>query len=290
MSRRLVLRAGDLELALLPEVGGSIARFDHVAGGERRALVRGTSKDAPGVLDVACFPLVPFCNRIRDGTFECDGRTIRLVPNMPPDRSPLHGQGWVAQWSVVSISECAARLAFRHEAGEWPWRYEATQSFELDPQGLSVELSCGNMSEARMPCGLGLHPYFPCDGDTLLDTRVDCAWTIDADVLPVEQVPATGRYDLHRRKVCGQDLDNGFGGWEGSARIVWADGMQLSLSSPDAEYFQLYSPPTGGLFVAEPVQHSNAALNAPQAQWEGLGMGLLDPGETRQLRVRFEVS
>ena len=47
-----------------------------------------------------------------------------------------------------------------------------------------------------MPCGLGQHPYFPCGPQTRIDTRVTDAWTIDEHVLPVEKVPAEGRYDL----------------------------------------------------------------------------------------------
>ena len=35
---------------------------------------------------------------------------------------------------------------------------------------------------------------------------------------PVDAVPATGRFDLRRRRICGQDLDHGFGGWSGTAR------------------------------------------------------------------------
>jgi aldose 1-epimerase len=30
------------------------------------------------------------------------------------------------------------------------------------------------------------------------------------------------------------------------------------MSSPDADFFQLYSPPSGELFVIEPVTHANA--------------------------------
>lgn len=290
MSERLVLRAGALELTLLPERGGSIGRFDMLRGDQRRPLMRGTDMDRPHILDVASFPLVPYCNRIRDGIFRCDDRTVRLAPNMPPDRSPLHGQGWLAAWVLASHGAASAQLSYHHTAGEWPWTYEATQTIELDPEGLSLRLACRNLSDTPMPCGLGLHPYFPCDADTLLDTQVDCAWTIDEDVLPVERVPATGEFDLRERRVCGQDLDNGFGSWEGSARIVWRDGVQLAFSSADAAYFQVYSPREGGLFVAEPVQHANAALNAPQSEWEGLGIHLLAPKEERELRVRFDVS
>jgi aldose 1-epimerase len=181
-------------------------------------------------------------------------------------------------------------LRYYHTAGEWPWTYEATQRFELDARGLTLQLSCRNLADTAMPCGLGLHPYFPCDAETILDTEVGCAWTIDADVLPVEQVPAEGRFDLRNRAVCAQDLDNGFGGWRGAAHIAWSDGVKLAFSTPDARFFQLYSPPKGGMFVAEPVQHANAALNAPQDEWRDLGIELLEPNQTRVLQVRFEVT
>src|SRR3712207_9341865 len=46
--------------------------------------------------------------------------------------------------------------------------------------------------------------------------------------------------------------------------------FRIEMSSPDARFFQLYSPAAGGLFVAEPVSHANAALNAPEEQWAEL--------------------
>ncbi len=91
------------------------------------------------------------------------------------------------------------------------------QEFALDERGFSVRLTCRNTSNEPMPCGLGQHPYFDCGPETRIDTKVDCAWTIDERVLPIEKFPREGRYDLRNRLVCGQDLDNGFGGWGGEA-------------------------------------------------------------------------
>jgi aldose 1-epimerase len=286
----LILRAGALEVHLLPALGGSVARFDRVTDGHRQSLLRGAEAGIADVLDAACFPLVPFVNRVRGGTFVCDGRVVTLSPNMPADPSPLHGQGWRAAWQVTEAHDDHATLTYRHAPGEWPWDYEATHSIALDEGGLSLELSCRNLSPERMPCGLGFHPYYPCSPETVLDTVVASAWTIDAAVLPVDNVPAAGRYDLRARRICGQSLDNGFEGWGGSASIVWpGEAASLRLSSPDAGHFQVYSPAEGGLFVAEPVQHANAALNAPQAEWPSLGLQLLAQGESRVLHARFEV-
>jgi aldose 1-epimerase len=191
---------------------------------------------------------------------------------------------------VVETDECRARLAFSHEAAEWPWSYQAEQAFALDPAGLSIRLSCRNTSDAPMPCGLGQHPYFPCGSQTELDTEVETAWTIDEHVLPVAEVPAEGQFDLRDRRVCGQNLDHGFGGWRGNAVMTdpaWP--YVLRLSSPDASFFQLYSPPEGSIFVAEPVTHANAALNAPEEEWPRLGMRVLEPGETMTLDMRLDV-
>ena len=63
----------------------------------------------------------------------------------------------------------------------------------------------------------------------------------------------------------------------------------IKLSSPDAHFFQLYSPPQGGIFVAEPVTHANAALNAPEEQWPELGLKVLDPGAEMSLTMQLDV-
>ncbi|MES2492428.1 MAG: aldose 1-epimerase [Pseudomonadota bacterium] len=290
MTDRVVLRAGQLEVHLLPQVGGSIARFDFTDGTQRQPLMRGIDLDNVGPLDVGCFPLVPFANRIRCGAFEFQGRTIRLAPNMLPDPSPLHGQGWLHPWQLTDRKSASAELRYVHAADEWPWQYEACQRFALDDAGLSIVLECLNLADEPMPCALGLHPYHDCDSVTVLDANVATVWTVDAAVLPLEQQPATGRYDLRERHICGQALDNGFGGWNGVADIRWAKGSKgLRLSAADAAFFQVYSPESGGYFAAEPVQNANAALNAPEQEWAGLGIGVLDPGETRRLTVRYDL-
>ena len=284
------IAAGKLRLQVSPSVGGSISAFEWIEGHQARPILRKCNNGLENVLDAASFPLVPYVNRIRDGRFTFRGREVTLHPNMPGDPSPLHGQGWLHPWKVEESGEGNLVLTFAHGAGEWPWAYEARQEFALDDRGLSLSLTCRNRSVEPMPCGLGLHPYYPCGPDTRIDTQVADAWTIDEKVLPVEKVPAQGRYDLRDRHVCGQGLDNGWGGWGGSASMTDPDWpYALEMSSPQARFFQLYSPPDGGVFVAEPVTHANAALNEPEERWPELGMRVLDPGEEMRLDMRLDV-
>ena len=286
----VTLTAGKLRLELSPSVGGAVSAFEWSDGAASRPIMRHCQRPLAKVLDACSFPLVPYVNRIRAGAFSFRGRQIVLQPNMAGDPSPLHGQGWLNPWAVEQANEREAVLSFTHRADEWPWDYEARQHFALDETGLQIRLTCRNASAEPMPCGLGQHPYFPCGPETRIDTVVSHVWTIDEHVLPVEKVPSTGRFDLRDRPVCGQDLDHGFGGWGGEARLTDPDWpYRLRLSSPDARFFQLYSPREGGIFVAEPVTHANAALNAPEQQWPELGMRVLEPDEEMRLDMRLEV-
>ena len=284
------LSCGKLRLTLSPSIGGSISAFEWIADGCDTSILRECNSPLENVLDAACFPLVPYVNRIRGGRFTFRGREVRLEPNMPGDPSPLHGQGWLNPWRVDELSDRRAVLSFDHSAGEWPWDYQARQELTLDDNGLSATLTCRNLSAEPMPCGLGFHPYFPCGPETRLDTDVEAAWTVDDQVLPVAKVPAAGRFDLRDRAVCGQNLDNGFGGWGGAATMSdpgWPYAVRMS--SPTARFFQLYSPKSGGIFVAEPVTHANAALNEPEDRWPELGLQVLGPAEEMRLAMRLDV-
>jgi aldose 1-epimerase len=286
----VTLTTGKLRLSLSPSIGGAISAFEWVDGGEHRSILRKCHTQLEKVLDAASFPLVPYVNRIRGGSFGFRGQEVVLAPNMVGDPSPLHGQGWLNPWNTDAADDRQAVLTFHHEAGEWPWAYDARQEVTLDEAGITLALTCRNLSPDPMPCGLGQHPYFPCGPRTRLETRVTHAWTVDKDVLPVDKVLAEGRYDLSARLVCGQGLDNGFGGWAGEARMSDPDWpYELRLSSADAAFFQLYSPPTGDIFVAEPVTHANAALNAPEEQWTELGLRVLDQGQQMSLVMRIDV-
>lgn len=287
----ITLSAGPLELMLSPSTGGSIARFTHRDGDRQTPILRGCQGAPEHVLETASFPLVPYVNRIRGGKFTFRGQTVHLAPNMAGDPSPLHGQGWLNPWRVIAASQDEATLEYEHVSGEWPWSYVAQQHFKLDDTSLEIGLNCRNLSPAPMPCGLGQHPYFLCSAATRIATHVDDVWTIDEQVLPLDRMAATGRYDLSNRAVCGLDLDHGFGGWGGNAKFsdpAWP--FKIEMSSADASFFQLYSPKDGGLFVAEPVTHANAALNAPDEQWADLGMRILSPNEEMSLVMRLELA
>jgi aldose 1-epimerase len=290
MDHSVFLVSGNLTVELVPSVGGAIGRFDYIDGERRTAVLRPSPEPLQNIRQASCFPLIPFANRIRGGCFHFRGREVRLTAAFPGEPLPIHGQGCLASWRIESASAIEAVLAFDHEADEWPWAYEARQYFALGEDYLTVRLTCRNLSSEQMPCGLGLHPSFNCNVGTRIQTSVEQVWAIDKDLLPVEQLPATGRYDLSDGPICSRDLNNGYCGWSGRAIISdqeWP--FELELSSPDARFLQVYSPTGAGSFDAEPVSHANAALNEPEEDWPALGIQLLEPGQEADFETRIEV-
>ena len=61
---------------------------------------------------MASFPLLPWCNRIRDGRAQFGGRDIAIAPGHPASPSgkhPLHGIGWLRPWQVAQASPTPGR-------------------------------------------------------------------------------------------------------------------------------------------------------------------------------------
>lgn len=111
-----------------------------------------------------------------------------------------------------------------------------------------------------------------CSDATRIRTRVDHVWTIDEQVLPLERVAATGRYDLSDRALCGLGLDHGFGGWSGSA--TFSDPMwpfEITLSSPYAAFFSFIRPKTVG--CSSPIRSRTPTPRSMRPKINGLTWG-----------------
>lgn len=278
----LPLRSGPLECVLCPGIGGSIGRLSYDAGDRTVALLRPASAAAmaSGPADgLGCFPLVPFSNRIAGGRFRFGDRSVALP--CPPPHAPhaIHGHGWSAPWRVVRAEAAGAVLEYRHTADAWPWDYRAIQTVTLSPDGLTMTLAVINESDAPMPAGFGLHPYFVKPRGTVLTARTGGVWRNGPTLLPTERAPPPPAWDFAAgRAMDTVTLDNGFFGWDGTAALAWpALGLRLLLRA-DAVFGHLvvYAPPGEDYLCVEPVSHMTDAVNRPEEPDHG--MAALAPG------------
>lgn len=277
----MLLRTADTCLVLDAAHGGAIREFTW----RGRAILRPRLPDAENdPMLMACFPLVPYANRIAGGRFDFAGREVRLRRNWDRDPHPLHGQAWRAAWRVETLSGSHARLAFCGGGDDWPWRYRAVQEFELRTDGLDVRLSVENQSDGIMPAMLGLHPFFPEADLATVQTRARSVWLSDAQALPVEEVmtPAQWAFDTARSAVR-VALDHCFDHWDGTALVRWPD-RTLKLSSSGARSLHVYTPAATGFFCLEPQTAPAGALNRDGGEFASLA-----PGERLHLGVGFSL-
>ncbi|MBW8785550.1 MAG: aldose 1-epimerase [Novosphingobium sp.] len=277
------LSAGDYRLVLAPERGGSILRFDW----RGEPLMRPVC--GPSVLDVACFPLVPFSNRIAHGRFVAGGREVRLQPNFPGSDHPhpLHGFGWLSAWSVVSHDAGSAVLEHAHPGGEWPWSYRARQGFRLEAAGLTIALEVGNRSDTAMPAGLGLHPYFRRDAETRYRGLHRGEWHNTADCLPVRLDERPEPIDWWSGRPVGtHSVDTVYTERAGPLEIDWPSrGLGLTIMpSENLGFTCVYTPANEDFFCVEPVSHMTDAVNR---DGPGTGLHWLAPGERFSAQVLF---
>ncbi len=260
----LSLRAGRLTVDLAPEAGGSLARFalegvgDLFRPASAAALVSGTGRDT------ACYPLVPFSNRIAGGRLAFEGKAYRLPNNWPGVAHPLHGEGWAARWAVALDDGRSVELVHEHDGRTgWPFSYRARQRFALTEEALTVRLSIENLEVRPAPAGLGLHPFFVRDEATELECRTTGVWLTDAEILPREHVAVPPRWDFSRRRpVEGTGLDHCFDGWDGRATIRWPDrNMGIEMTAGETfRHLVIYVPEGQSFFCVEPVSHANGAI------------------------------
>jgi len=283
---RLTLRNERLLAEVVPQIGGGLARLDWLDGYQARPLLRAlpphvTDTPLPGQL--ACFPLLPWSNRMAPSGFAFEGQRHVPAPNRAGEPCPIHGDGWQQPWRVATHYDTSLTLSLDRWDAQ-PFAYTAELHYILDKDALVVELSVRNAGRSALPFGIGLHPWMPDPGGARLEAGANSVWMAGPDKLPLmrQDIPPGWRFDSPA-PLPQDGVDNVFEGWHGAARITWPErGLALEVQA-DMDYFILYVPPGRDFFCFEPVDHPINAHNLPGYP----GLTVLAPGATLRRRCVF---
>lgn len=299
------LQIGATTLVLCPQVGGSITEFYTLSDGARVDLMRATPVAESSVLDTACFPLIPYSGRIADAEFTFAGEAVRESTLAMFAPNAIHGHGWLRRWSVTDTVQDKSRahlsMRYQHDAGGWPWSYDAVQTFELSEGELSVTLAITNQSETVMPAGLGLHPFFPMHDGARIETRTTGKWLSDDAVLPTQHIALDDDSPFNKTMIVDQQsLDNVFTGWSRRASIQWP-GQRLMLEmTANSDFLIIFTPPGEDYFCVEPATHPPDSLRAltqrkdqsdpdTVAQFGSYQSQTVNPGQTMRIIMRLNI-
>jgi aldose 1-epimerase len=263
----MILKNDSIALHVSPEKGGSITAF------QWRGLdvFRKGNAASTNPLEQSSFAMVPYSGRVGHG--DLGTHTIPINrPDVDP-LHPLHGTGWVAAWDVVDEHT----LAHSHDGAHWLGPFDAVQRFILNDHGFTHEVTLTNTGDVSLPCGMGLHPYFPRTG-AKVSLHLDAIWHNDDARLPKRLEPIAADYDW-----LGQaHIDNCFTGLKDEVVIEWPSHTLVMTPDPAFTCAVVYCPNGEDYFCVEPVSH------VPDPMKRG-GLKTLQPGEAWTTRVGFVV-
>ncbi len=279
----VVLRSEEMEVVILPDIGGRIHRIRAFG----RDILR--TPDDPAVHAVepflwGAYIMAPWCNRAATGTTVLAGREVTLAANFP-DGTAIHGLVSSARWAQRSIGE----LAYVGGGDGWPWAFEVSQTASLTGATLALEYRLRNLDDAPMPAGIGLHPWFRRPVEIRLPAEAVYSTNVDS---PPDPTRVTGRRDL---RSLGPPADGLDGTWtrlsEPRVELVWPEsGIQASLEAEtDAGLLvAVASPPAVEAIAVEPQTHGPQPFRR-LAGGEPDPPVLLPPDASLRLGIRLTV-
>lgn len=282
------IRAGDQRVVVV-EVGGGLRSYTI---GDRELL------DGYGEADMATAGrgqmLIPWPNRIQDGTYEFAGRTHHLPLTEPETRNAIHG---LVRWAAWSVAEREAdRVVMEHTLHPqpgYPFSLDLSIEYQVSDEGLRIASTATNVGPDVCPYGSGAHPYLKVGTETMDSVRLRApgrtVLQLDDRGVPVGAAPVEGtEYDFrHSKEIGAMQLDNAFTDLERGddelARIQLRhpdNGSEITLWLDESyRYLQLFtgdSQPT--------VNRRSLAVEPmtcpPNAFRSGEGVLVLEPGAT----------
>jgi aldose 1-epimerase len=198
--------------AVVVEVGGGLRKYS-VDGAD---VLDGYGADEPCTSGRGQV-LIPWPNRLEDGSYEFDGQRHQLELNEPERRNAIHGLVRSERWTVREREP--HRVVMEHVLSAqpgYPFRLALSIDYSLALDGLTVRTTATNAGEVPCPYGAGAHPYLAVGTETVdaLILHVPASTVLHPDErgLPLagESVEGT-EYDFRRpRPVGSTKLDHAF--------------------------------------------------------------------------------
>jgi aldose 1-epimerase len=271
------IASGAIEVQVLPGFGARLHRL-RVDG---RDLLRTPADPAHHRDDPyfwGSYPMAPWCNRIAPGQTRVAGRELDL-PVTFRDGTAIHGQVSQVAWTG---GEGAYRIEVDGEG--WPWRYAVDQWIAASDRRLSIELALTNLSDAAMPAGLGIHPWFARPVEVAIGAAAVHASNVASSP---NAEPVSGELDRRALALLPDGLDATWTDLVAPPVVLrWPSfGLRATIeTSPAVRYIVAASPGEIDAVAIEPQTHAPAGIRRLLAGEPG-ALTLVPAGETLRMGV-----
>jgi aldose 1-epimerase len=237
--------------------------------------------------------LLPWPNRIRDGTYSFEGTEHQLPLTEPERGNAIHG---LVRWEAWQPDEqSAGRLLMRHRLHPqqgYPFDLDLSVEYSVSEDGLTLRTTAVNVGPGSCPFGAGAHPYVMVGGERIdsATLRLPAETWLESDdrAIPVARAAVRGtQFDfLEPRPIADTRLDTGYGDLrrdaDGKARAIVssADGRSATVWMDEAFPYLM-------VFTGDPLEpgrrRRGIALEPmtcpPNAFQTGEALRILQPGE-----------
>jgi aldose 1-epimerase len=224
---QIEIELGD-QRAVVVEVGGGLRAYS-ASGREFLDGYRVDEMSTSGRGQV----LIPWPNRVQDGSYEFEGRRHQLAINDPEEQDAIHG---LVRWAAWTVGEREPHRVVMehvlHPQPGYPFSLALGIEYRLSDEGLRVRTTATNLGPRSCPYGSGAHPYLTA-GTTTVDSAILRApgrtmLRSDERGIPTGAGPVDGTdYDFRQARPIGKTkLDHAFTDLErddGLARIELID-------------------------------------------------------------------
>ncbi len=254
--------------------------------------------------------LFPFPNRIREGAYTFGGKAYRIP--LEGKVHAIHGFAIEAPWDVIdrgTTADSAFAIGRYHLAAQspamrdhWPTDAILTVRYSLSGRKLTMDVTVSNPTEADLPYGFGIHPYFrlPLAGKDLARARVVLpaseTWPLEGYLPTGEVRPVDPRLDFRKgRPMEGLKLDDvltgiAFEGDRATCRLV-DDALGAEVRLGFDRHFRdlvVFTPPFDPTLIAvEPYTQATDAINLASRGVDA-GLRVLKHGQSESMTIGIE--
>lgn len=277
----VVLRAREgakrgLEVRVSPSAGSNLFSFQ-IDGVE---LLHQPEKMADLALQRSGTPVMfPTVNRVRDARMTFEGRAFVFEPNN--GKNFIHGLARRRPFQVSALASKPGREATASTTLEWddkqpewarfPIKHRLTLGYTLRKQALLISYRVDNLDGARLPFGIGFHPYFRIPGpreDVVIKAPVDQRMEA-VEYLPTGNLIAVEKgdaYDLRAgvplAKLTLDDVFLGMTPKHAASFVYGKGGPRVSLGGSEPfTHLVVFTPPDKPFFCIENQTSSTDAHN-----------------------------
>ena len=282
------LRNENLSVGILPETGGSLSYLRY----NDQDILRSSATNETESNQSSLFLMLPYASFIQGGRFPYFGITRIVEKNSPFSKFPMHGDVWRTHLKVEQQSENGVTLSYLHDNKKngFPFAYETRILYELNENRLVITFNLHNNSALPMPFGMGVHPFFKRETDTLIQFEADKIWFRGDD--PILGHPYTAPTNLNFKTglpVPANGANISFGSWNSKATVIYpGKHFKVDIIADNSfRHLTLYSPKGKDFFCLEPITNTPDAFNLASLGIVGTGIQSLGPKQTVSGKIEF---